>query len=179
MAQFDCEICGEGFEQKSAYERHMTTSHPERAPSAADVEKAVKGIEFPETRDGLIDAARGSADPELLAILRQLPDREFRDSAEVARALGEVRSREAKQQHQPSRKGGARAMESLSAARLASLFADVSFPASASELKERIRPAADDEEMAVIEELQGGTYKDMSDVAEEIGRIKRAGGSGA
>lgn len=46
MAQFRCEICGEEFEQKSRYERHMQTSHPRQAVSAADIEKNAEGRRF-------------------------------------------------------------------------------------------------------------------------------------
>ncbi|HJY14480.1 MAG TPA: hypothetical protein VJ225_00525 [Nitrososphaeraceae archaeon] len=38
-SQFNCSICGDGFEQKSRLERHIATSHPPSAPSAADVER--------------------------------------------------------------------------------------------------------------------------------------------
>lgn len=179
MAQFNCEICGKGFEQKSAYERHVITSHPERALSAADVEKAIKGIDFPKPRDGLIRAVSENSDPEIIDILQQLPDREYRDSAEVARALGEIRGHQEKPQHQPSKEGGKRAMESGSAASMASLFSGMKFPASASELKRRAREVGDEEEKAVIEEFQDGTYRDMSDVAKELGRIIDAGTSAA
>jgi hypothetical protein len=55
MAPFTCEVCGDGFDQKSRFERHMATSHPERAPSAADdVEKALSGIQYPKTREELV-----------------------------------------------------------------------------------------------------------------------------
>ncbi|WP_308367781.1 MULTISPECIES: hypothetical protein [unclassified Microbulbifer] len=46
MAQFSCDTCGETFDQKSRYERHKMTSHPPRAPSAADLEKALGGVDF-------------------------------------------------------------------------------------------------------------------------------------
>lgn len=91
MAQFECEICGAGFEQKSRYERHMMTSHPPRAPSAADIEKALAGVSFPKRHDELVQAASG-ADENVLEILEELPDKEYRDAADVARAFGELRS---------------------------------------------------------------------------------------
>ncbi|HKK03712.1 MAG TPA: C2H2-type zinc finger protein [Gammaproteobacteria bacterium] len=28
MAQFECPVCGQGFEQRSRLERHLRTSHP-------------------------------------------------------------------------------------------------------------------------------------------------------
>ena len=56
MAQFNCEICGKGFEQKSRYEQHMNTSHPEQAPSAADLTALLKGVSFPKSKRELLDA---------------------------------------------------------------------------------------------------------------------------
>ena len=38
-SQFTCTICGDGYNQKSRLDRHMATSHPPSAPSAAEVEK--------------------------------------------------------------------------------------------------------------------------------------------
>jgi hypothetical protein len=46
MTQFTRSICGQGFEQKSRLERHLTTSHPPQAPSAADVKKVLSGIQY-------------------------------------------------------------------------------------------------------------------------------------
>lgn len=171
MAQFNCEICGQGFEQKSRYERHLMTSHPEQAPSAADLEKAIAGIDFPKTRDELVDFASGEGSPEAIDILESLPDRQYRDSAEVSRALGEIRSHQPKAQHQPSKVGGERAMESLSSARITSLFSGLSFPASNADLEQHAKESADEEEMRVIEAFEQKTYGDMADVAKEVGRV--------
>jgi hypothetical protein len=53
--QFKCEIwVGDGFERKSRLERHMATSHTKRAPSAADMEKALSGIKYPKTKNELV-----------------------------------------------------------------------------------------------------------------------------
>lgn len=170
MAQFTCDICGEGFEQKSRFERHMMTSHPARAPSAADLVKAIAGIDFPKSKKGLVEAA-GDADKTIVQILQSLPEQEYRDSAEVARAFGEIRSHQDKPDYQPSKKGGAEAMKSVSAAKITSLFSGIHFPASDSDLKEYVRGKAGDAEMAVIEKFHHKTYRDMSDVAKEVGRV--------
>ena len=53
-SQFTCSICGDGFEQKSSLERHMATSHPPSAPSAADIERVLAGIQYPKTKQDLV-----------------------------------------------------------------------------------------------------------------------------
>jgi hypothetical protein len=146
------------------------TSHPERAPSAADLEKALAGIDFPKSKRELVEAAR-DADQAVLQILQGLPEKEYRDSAEVARALGEIRSHQDKPDYQPSKKGGAEAMKSVSAAKITSLFAGIRFPASDKDLKRYARDKAGEAEMAVIEKFHHKTYRDMSDVAKEMGRV--------
>jgi len=54
MAQFTCSVCGDGFEQKSRLQRHIDTAHPPQAPSAADIEKILAGIDYPKTKDDLV-----------------------------------------------------------------------------------------------------------------------------
>lgn len=96
MAQFSCNICGEGFDQKSHFERHMATSHPKRAPSAADIEKALSGIQYPRTKEELINyASQQLSDKDITDMINSLPSRIYRDSAEVAIALGEVKQKQA------------------------------------------------------------------------------------
>jgi hypothetical protein len=73
----------------------MATSHPERAPSAADIEKALSRIQYPKTREELVKYAAGRvSDEELMNFMKSLPTRQYRDSAEVAIALGEVKQRQ-------------------------------------------------------------------------------------
>ncbi len=57
MPQFTCSICGDGFEQKSRLQRHIDTSHPPQAPSAADIEKALAGIDYPKNKEDLVQYA--------------------------------------------------------------------------------------------------------------------------
>lgn len=173
MAQFVCAICGETFEQKSRYERHLQTSHPSQAVSAADIEKALKGVSFPKRRSDLLDAM-GNADQEVRSIVESLPDREFRDAAEVARAFGELRTHRPGPQDQPSKTGGKRALEarsSPSAARVASLFAGMEFPADRDALLEHARPTASEEEMQLLERFRDHRYRSMVDVTKELERV--------
>ena len=170
MVQFECDVCGEEFEQRSRLERHRTTSHPPRAPSAADVVQALAGIDLPQDRAGLVEHAEGRADDDVIQILGELPDRRYRDAAEISRALGEIRRHEAKPAHQPSRRGCREAIESDSAAALAELFRDVDFPVSDDEVRERVRRRGDEELQEWVHDLRGGPYTDMTEIMREIGR---------
>jgi hypothetical protein len=115
-SQFNCAICGDGFEQKSRLERHIATSHPPSAPSAADVEKVLAGIRYPKTKKDLVEYASqktSTIGQDLFDLIKSLPDRTYRDSAEVAVALGELKSgkkprsaREIEETEKPSAKGG-------------------------------------------------------------------------
>lgn len=171
MAQFTCEICGAGFEQKSAYERHMQTSHPPQAVSAADIEKALKGVSFPRMRNELEEAVSGDDQQEVRRVIQQLPAREYRDAAEVARAFGELRSHQKAPDSQPSKRGGEQAMQAPSAARFASLFAGIDFPASQADLKDHARSEASKDEMQTLDRFADKTYNSMADVASELGRV--------
>lgn len=170
MAQYVCQICGAEFEQKSRYEKHMQTSHPRQAVSAADIEQALKGVEFPKGRSGLL-AAIDDQDSEVRGIVEQLPDREYRDAAEVARAFGELRTHEKAPDSQPSKTGGQHAMRAPSAARFASLFAGLQFPASRNELKAHASAKASEEEMQTLELFGDRTYHSMADVTKELARV--------
>lgn len=170
MAQFHCPICGDGFEQKSRLEQHMETSHPEQAPSAADMEQALRGADFPLTRQEAIEFAESHG--RSTELLRQLPGGSYRDAAEPARALGGVKSGESKPDHQPSKRGGERATLSLSGSGVASVFKGMTFPASADDLKEHARDNADRSTLEIIERFRSGTYHSMADVTRELREAK-------
>ncbi|MFW5655020.1 MAG: DUF2795 domain-containing protein [Roseicyclus sp.] len=176
MARHRCEICGAAFDTPSALRRHMQTSHPGPAPSAADLEQALAGVDYPASRNALVRHARDRGTEEIAGIIAELPDREYRDAADVARAFGGLRAHEDKPQDQPGRRGGRAAMQSasLSAARIARLFTGMEFPASAGDLKAHARSQASDSEMDFVSRLLDRRYGDMADVAKAIGEVKEA-----
>lgn len=154
----------------------MQTSHPERAPSAADLEHALSGIEYPAAPEKLAEHAHGQGEDEIAEILEALSERNYHDAADVARAFGERRAQEEKPTDKPSVRGGEAAMETkaVSAARLASLFAGMAFPASAEDLKAHARTDASNQENELISRLPDRRYGDMSDVAKAFGEVKTA-----
>jgi hypothetical protein len=123
-SQFTCSICGDGFEQKSRLERHVATSHPPQAPSAADIERVLSGIHYPKTKEDLVQYASqkiSTTGQELFDLIRSLPERTYRDSAELAIALGELKSgrefrtaKEVEASEQSSKIGGKTAVKSSS-----------------------------------------------------------------
>jgi hypothetical protein len=186
MSQFVCALCGEGFEQKSRYERHMASSHPPRAVSAADLEEALVGIDFPKSKPELVEYASRRLPPEseVLRVLKALPGRVYRDAAEVGVAFGEAKApghpRSAKQvaaSEPPGRRGGrAAATEAVSAAAVAKILGGVDFPKTKAELlehadKNRMRVADSDGVLQVIERFPNRRYTSMADVEVEVGKI--------
>jgi hypothetical protein len=193
-SQFTCSICGDGFEQKSRLERHLATSHPPSAPSAADVERVLSGIQYPKTKKDLVEYASQKAftiGQDLFDLIKSLPDRPYRDSAEVAVALGELKSgkkprsaREIEETEKPSAKGGraAVASPSISAATIAKILSGIDFPKSKAALVQYARHNLDNrkkgeyttatEVLKVLEKLPSRKYSSMADVEYEVGRLK-------
>lgn len=192
-SQFTCQICDQGFEQKSKLERHVLTSHPEPAPSAADVEKALTGIRFPKSKNEIINyissrqESKIKEEKELFDLIKSLPKRTYRDSAEVAIAIGEIKSgrkkiRSAKKvesSEPPSKKGGRIAVtSSISAATLAKALSGIDLPLSREYVNKYIRKniAKMDQDMQseilkVFDRLPKKDYKDMADIEKEIHKI--------
>lgn len=115
-SQFTYHIYGQEYEQKSWLERHVLTAHPEPSPSAANVEKVLSGKKFPKSKDEILSYTSSKqetkANEDLLDLIQNLPERIYRDSAEVAIALGEIKSgkkvrsaEEVENTEPPSKKG--------------------------------------------------------------------------
>lgn len=187
MAQFVCPFCGKGFEQKSKIQRHIQTAHPPAAPSAADIERVLKGIRYPKTKEELLEIATQritTTSPELLDIIDSLPHRNYRDSADVAIALGELKSGKRPRSEvtmskleAPSKKGGRMALKSgnISAARIASILKGINFPKSKRGIIMHARRQKDSHKRDIISVLQRITdkkYQNVVQVEKEIGRVK-------
>lgn len=165
----------------------METSHPERAPSAADLERALSGIQYPKTREELVNYATGRISDEHLAeMIRSLPDRQYRDAADVAVALGEVKqdrrirsAGEVAQTESPGTIGGrAAATKSVSAAAVAKVLSGAHFPMRKDELKRYAQKqmttagVADPQSIAgVLDRIPDREYQNMADLEKSVGQV--------
>jgi hypothetical protein len=56
-----------------------------------EVEKSLKGIDFPAKREDLVKhAQQRGANREVIETIENLPEEEFRNAADVAKAIGEL-----------------------------------------------------------------------------------------
>ena len=61
-------------------------------PSPVEIARSLKGIRFPASKRDVVEHARGNqAGEDVLAVLEQLPDRQYGNMAEVEKGVGEVR----------------------------------------------------------------------------------------
>jgi hypothetical protein len=119
-----------------------------------------------------------------LGLIDSLPKRNYRDSAEVAVALGEIksgkRSRSATYMSKleaPSREGGRRALKSrkISASRIASVLKGIDFPNSKRGIIMHVRNQHDSEKeeiISILSRISKKKYQKLVDVEKEIGAVK-------
>lgn len=161
--RYVCETDGRVFETRSAYRRHLQTSHPESAVSAADLEHALVGVSYPADRRSLREQAkRNKADKKTIEVIKALPEREFRDAADLAIAFQESVTGEGRMPRQaPSTK----ALQSTSAAALAKLLEGIDLPARPTELRKHAeKNGADRSMLEWIESMPDRNYEDLAEV---------------
>ena len=62
------------------------------AVSASEVEKYVKGTNFPVDKNGLVEQARSNNAPqEVLDLMENFPERDYASAADVASAISEAK----------------------------------------------------------------------------------------
>lgn len=60
-------------------------------PSPIDVQKSLKGLDFPASKDDIVSRARdGGAGDDIMAELEQLPEREYQTPADISKELGKL-----------------------------------------------------------------------------------------
>lgn len=60
--------------------------------NVVEVEKYVAGINFPVTKDQLVDHAREKGAPqEVVGFMSEMPERDYVSTMDVARGVGEVK----------------------------------------------------------------------------------------
>lgn len=192
-SQFNCAVCGQGFEQKSKLERHMETSHPPSAPSAADIEKALAGIDYPKSKQDLvryISQKSSTVGSDLVQLVQSLPERNYRDSAEVAIAFGEIKggkgvrtAEEVESSEPPSKKGGKVAAQVLSAAAIAKVLSGIDFPKSKDGIRKyaqknlaNFRTKKQQQKtkanlIDLLDRIPEKQYSNMADVEQEAARV--------
>ena len=60
-------------------------------PNPIQVQKDLKGIDYPASKQDLIDHAKQhGADKEVQSLLNEIPDQDYETPAEVSKALGQI-----------------------------------------------------------------------------------------
>lgn len=170
-AQYTCEICGRAFENASSYDRHRETAHPESAVSAADLEDATRGVSYPADPGELAEQAQqNEADPTVLETIDDLPDREFRDAADLAVGFQQSVTQKGRK---PKKAPSAKALESTSAAALAQALKGVDLPTRPDALREHAADnGADDSILELLGALPDRRYHDLSEVEKGFSEAK-------
>jgi len=161
--RFECEVCGQTFDQRSKYRRHRQTSHPPRAVSAADLEHAVRGVSLPAGPDSLAEQARANgAGDQVMRMIEQLPKRDYRDAAELAMAFQEAITGIDRSREPPPSQRSARG---ASAAALARALRGIDLPADRDALLQHARDRdASDELLDRIHAMPDRSYRDFADI---------------
>ena len=94
--KFICKVCGAGFEDGGLLDSHITEEHhPKRTVTINDIVSIVFDgtLNLPKTKAEIVKEAERNRDnkpeitPEIIDILRNLPDKRFNDQADLAHAL--------------------------------------------------------------------------------------------
>jgi hypothetical protein len=94
--KFICKVCGAGFEDGALLDSHIAEAHhPKRTVTINDIVSIVFDgtLNLPKTKAEIVKEAEKNKDnkpeitPEIIDILRNLPDKRFNDQADLAHAI--------------------------------------------------------------------------------------------
>ncbi len=64
---------------------------PKTKINPIQLQKYLKGIQYPADRETIIRTARGhGADQDMLSTIEQLPDKEYKNPAEISKEIGKI-----------------------------------------------------------------------------------------
>ena len=97
--KYICKICGSTFDEGTILDSHITElHHPKRTVTVNDIVNSVfKGeINFPKTKAELLKDVESKKDdpfitPQVLDILRNLPDKRYESEAELSFELNQIK----------------------------------------------------------------------------------------
>lgn len=59
--------------------------------SMVELQQYLQGMDYPSRKEGLLKKARDNSAPdEVIDLINNLPDRDFRSAADVSRAVGDI-----------------------------------------------------------------------------------------
>ncbi|AJX35605.1 DUF2795 domain-containing protein [Burkholderia oklahomensis] len=62
-----------------------------KAPSPVDIQKTLKGMDYPASKDDVVRCAeRSHADGDVIDMLRRIPDRQYDTPASVSKEVGKL-----------------------------------------------------------------------------------------
>ena len=147
--------------------------------SPIEVQKALKGMDYPAKKQDLIEKARENGAPQqVMQVLENLPDKEFSNAVDVSKEFGEGgRGGQEKGQGISHRGAGSPPIEAQKALK------GMDYPAGKQEILEKARKnSASQEVMDILEDLPEKEYENAADVSKEFsgetGNIEEREGRG-
>lgn len=62
-----------------------------KSPSPIDVQKALKGMDYPASKDEIVQKARAAhADDRIVDVLQQIPERDYETPASISKEIGKL-----------------------------------------------------------------------------------------
>jgi Protein of unknown function (DUF2795) len=97
--RFICKICGNTFDDQDLLNEHTSKLHPSKREVTASqiIERVFEGkLNFPKTKAELVKYIEENKDkesitPDVIDILRSIPDRRYNDAADLVLGLGQQR----------------------------------------------------------------------------------------